>query len=261
MLKSIPAVSLVRCVCQPSLSLGREQVGLPLESKEWFCHTTISDSQRAFSSQSLQDLDYAVWFSCHSINACSPSFSGDHTSWSLPGSDVKKQESQERCKVIPYIQKQPWDALSSAGNFVCHKVMPGWCFLDSKSHLVTNSQKHWLSASWDASYQPRLLSKPAWLGCSFQNPTETECPGLLESFGSLAAIANCTQAAWESGIMLNSRICSNSWNKIAVLKLPVDRNHRFSIKLTLKKGLLSRETSSWNLSWKPKCFHLYDLKG
>lgn len=125
--------------------------------------------------------------------------------------------------------------------YVGHKVKPGWCFLNSKSHLITTSQK------------------PAGLGCSFQNPTKMEC--LLESLGNLAAVANSTQAVWESGIMLNSRICSTSWNKIAVLKLPVDRNHRFSIKLTLKKGLLSRETFLLKPFFKTKCFHLYNLKG
>lgn len=74
--------------------------------------------------------------------------------------------------------------------------------------------------------------------------------------------ASCIQAVWESAIMLNSRIFSTNWNKIAVSKLPVDRNHRFSIKLTLKKGLLSRETFFLKpISWNPKCFHLDKLKG
>lgn len=163
----------------PSLSLGREQSWAPLKNPRNGFVTLRSVTH--FPQRALQPLDAqgcAVCFSCCSINASSPSFSGDHTSWSLPGSGMKKQE---RCKFILSIQKQPWDALSCAGNFVYHKVKPGWCFLNPKSHLVTDSQRHWLSALWDASYQPRLLSKPAGLGCSFQNPTEISSRKLWKS--------------------------------------------------------------------------------
>lgn len=142
MLKSIQTGSSVRCLpaLSPLCPWQGNKVGLHLESKEWFCRTKMNNSQRAL--QPLDAQGYTAWFSCCSINASSPPFSGDHTSWGLPGSGVKKQESHQRSKFTFYIRKQPQDALSSAGNFVCHKVKPGWCFLNSKSHLVTNSQRY-----------------------------------------------------------------------------------------------------------------------
>lgn len=194
------------------------------------------------------------------MNACSSPFSGDHTSWSLPGSGVRKQESHQRCKFILYIQKRPWDALGSAGNFVCHQGKPGWCFLSSKSHLVPASQRHCLSALWDPPAAQTAV-KACRIGVFIPKPHRNGMPRSSRKPWNLAAVANSSQAVWESGIMLNSRICSTSWNKIAVLKLPVDRNHRFSIKLTLKKGLLSRETFLLKPFFKTKMFPSVQSEG